>query len=223
MPSGFELCYITDRRSLAAEPGSAAEQALPWPVQAGALLGRVAAAARAGVDWVQIREKDLPTRALAELVRGALRAAEGSATRIIVNDRLDVALALGAHGVHLARTSLTAEAARRLAPSPFLVGVSCHSLEDALEAEAARADYVLLGPVFSTPSKLRYGPPLGLETLRQVAARVRIPVVALGGINLERVKACRQAGAAGIAAIRMFQECASVEDLVAELRRATAN
>lgn len=214
MPSGFELCYITDRHSLASEAGSAPDQAL---------LGRVAAAARAGVNLVQIREKDLPTRALAELVRGALAAVEGTAVRIVVNDRLDVALALGAHGVHLARTSLPARAARRIVPPGFLVGVSCHSLEQALEAEAARADYVLLGPIFPTPSKLRYGPPLGLEILRQVAARVRIPVLALGGITRERVKACCAAGAAGVAAIRMFQECASVEDLVNELRRTSAS
>jgi thiamine-phosphate pyrophosphorylase len=215
MASGFELCYITDRHSLAlaapaAEAGSGAQDAL---------LERLAAAARAGVDLLQIREKDLPTRALAELLRGALAAAEGTAARVVVNDRLDVALALGAAGVHLARTSLPAQVVRRLAPPPFLVGVSCHSLEEALEAAAARADYVLLGPIFPTPSKLRYGPPLGLETLRQVAARVRVPVLALGGVNLKRVRACRAAGAAGIAAIRLFQECPSLEDLAGELRR----
>jgi thiamine-phosphate pyrophosphorylase len=211
MTSAFELCYITDRLALSPGAGSVAQDALQ---------ARMSAAARAGVDLVQIREKDLSTRPLAELVRGALAAAQGSGTRIVVNDRLDVALALGAQGVHLARTSLPAEVARRIVPPSFLVGVSCHSLDEALEAESARADYVLLGPIFSTPSKLGYGPPLGLPTLRQVAARLRIPVLALGGVSLERVKACREAGAAGIAAIRMFQECASLEDLAGELHRA---
>ncbi len=201
---GFKLCYITDRRAPAPQPLSA----------------RLAAAARAGVDLVQIREKDLPTRAVFDLVDEARAAAPAPPTRIVVNDRLDVAQALGAAGVQLARTSLPAAAARRIAPPPFLVGVSCHSLADAREAEAARADYVLLGPVFPTPSKLRYGPPLGLQSLREVAAQVRIPVLALGGVTLENARACRQAGAAGIAAIRLFQDCDSLEDRVAELRRA---
>lgn len=204
MASGFQLCYVTDRLSLAPMPSG--------------LVGRIARAARAGLDLVQIREKDLATRPLAGLVRDALEAARGASTRIVVNDRLDVALALGAHGVHLARASLPAQAARRIAMTHFLIGVSCHSLEEALEAESARADYLLLGPIFSTPSKLPYGPPLGIGKLREVSARVGIPVLALGGVTVERVHPCLEAGAAGIAAIRLFQECASVEERVRELR-----
>lgn len=201
-PSPFRLCYITDRRALAPQP----------------LLPRIAEAAHSGVELVQVREKDLSTRELLELTRAALEAARGSATRVVVNDRLDLALALGAAGVHLGRASLPAREARRIAPENFLVGVSCHSLKEALEAESSGASYILLGPIFPSPSKLRYGPPLGIEKLREVTARVKIPVLALGGITLERVKSCLKAGAAGIAGISIFQTCPSLEDRVRELR-----
>lgn len=201
-PSAYRLCYITDRRALAPQPLSA----------------RIAEAARAAVDLVQLREKDLSTRELLELTRAALESARGTATRVVVNDRLDVAMALGAAGVHLGRASLPAREARRIAPENFLVSVSCHSLQEALEAESARADYMLLGPIFPTPSKLRYGPPLGIEKLREVTARVKIPVLALGGMTVERIKSCLEAGAAGIAGISIFQTCPSLEDRVRELR-----
>jgi thiamine-phosphate pyrophosphorylase len=198
----FDLCYITDR-------GAQSPQEL---------LPRIAAAARAGVNLIQIREKDLAARELVELTRGALDVARGTSTRIVVNDRLDVALALGAGGAHLGTASLPLREARRTAPVEFLLGASCHSLQEALEAESQGADYILLGPIFPTPSKLRFGPPLGLEKLGEVTGRTKIPVLALGGITVERVRRCREAGAAGIAAIRLFQEAAAIEDLVRELR-----
>ncbi len=202
MPHAFQLCYITDRRALEPVP----------------LLPRILEAVQAGVDFVQVREKDLPTPALVELVKGAVEGARGSNTHIVVNDRLDVALALDASGVHLGTQSIPAAAVRARAAKDFLVGVSCHSLAEALAAEEAGADYALLGPIFETPSKLAFGPPLGLEALQEVTQRVKIPVLALGGIKLDRVKACLEAGAAGIAGIRLFQECESVEDLVRTLR-----
>lgn len=208
MPRAFQLCYITDRRALEPKP----------------LLPRILEAVHAGVDLVQVREKDLLTPALVDLVQGAVEGVRGSNTRIVVNDRLDVALALDASGVHLGTQSIPAAAVRaclrrqaRVAKH-FLVGVSCHSLAEALAGEQAGADYLLLGPIFETPSKAAFGPPLGLETLREVTRRVKIPLLALGGVNLERVKPCLEAGAAGIAAIRLFQECESVEDVVRALR-----
>jgi thiamine-phosphate pyrophosphorylase len=137
----------------------------------------------------------------------------------MVNDRLDAALAAQAHGVHLGTHSMPVDLVRKLAPREFIVGVSCHSREEALSAETAGADYILLGPIFATPSKLRYGPPLGLAQLREVTLRVSIPVFALGGITADRVAACRENGAAGIAGIRIFQDSDSVEELVRELHK----
>ena len=199
-----ELYYITDRHQLVSE----------------SISDRVQQAIRAGVEWVQIREKDLATRALLNLVQGAVSAAKGSATgaRVVLNDRVDVALAASAAGVHLGTRSLPVEVVRKIAPPDFVIGVSCHSLAEALAAEAGGADYVVIGPIYATPSKLQYGPPLGLTKLREVTGRIKIPVFALGGISLDRVKACIQQGAAGIAGIRIFQDCPSVEDRVRELR-----
>ena len=202
MSVAFNLCYITDRRAL--EPKR--------------LLPRIFEASRAGVDLIQIREKDLPTRELVELVRDALGGVRGASTSLVVNDRLDVALALGADGIHLGTQSMPAQAVRASVSRKFLVGVSCHALEEALAAESSRADYVLLGPIFETASKLSYGPPLGLAKLKEVANRVKIPVLALGGITVDRVKPCLDAGAAGIAGISLFQDCPSLEERVRELR-----
>ncbi len=197
------LCYATDRKAL----GSGA------PLQH--LLAKIQAAAAAGVDWIQIREKDLPGR---ELLRLAREAVETITARIIVNDRLDVALAAGAAGVHLGRESVPAAEVVRWcragkAPAGFLVGVSCHSLKDAKEAELAGADYVIFGPVFETPSKAAFGAPQGVAALAEVCAAIRLPVIAIGGINEKNAQECLRTGAAGIAAIRLFQEPADATAL----------
>ena len=196
------LCYITDRQALTGAP----------------LLDVIRDAVRAGIDLIQIREKDLGTRELMGLIEPAVSAARDTPARVVVNDRLDVALALGAAGVHLGGQSLPARVVRRLAPPGFLVGVSCHSLGEALEAESAGADYAVLGPIFETLSKLGYGPPLGLGKLREVTGRVKIPVLALGGLTVDRVEACLEAGAAGIAGISIFQTAESLAERVRELR-----
>jgi thiamine-phosphate pyrophosphorylase len=217
------LCYITDRRQLRSVSLSAA----------------IRETLRAGVDMVQIREKDLASRELLALVQEALRLNVGASgagpgpnavrpylvgrepgrgASVIVNDRLDVALAAGAEGVHLGAHSMPVQVVRQLARRPFVIGVSCHSLDEAMAAESGGADYLVLGPVFETPSKLGYGPPLGLETLRSVTSRITIPVLALGGITVERIRPCLEAGASGIAGIRIFQDCASVPERVREMR-----
>jgi thiamine-phosphate pyrophosphorylase len=189
-----------------------------------AVLGKIRAATAAGADWVQIREKDLSGRELLALVRAAV-AGRGSA-RVIVNDRLDVALAAGAAGVHLGRESLSARdvvswCRSGNAPADFLIGVSCHSLEEAREAAMAGASYIFFGPVFDTPSKRRMGEPQGIARLGEICRSVAIPGVAIGGVSEENAGECIRAGAAGIAAIRMFQDArdgAALKDLIDRLR-----
>jgi thiamine-phosphate pyrophosphorylase len=211
-PSRAILCYVTDRRSLVA-----AKEETAWA----ALQNKIADAEGAGVDWVQIREKDLAGRALVGLVRAAVGTAPRC--RILVNDRLDVAIAAGAAGVHLGGDSLpVAEVVKQHSavelPLDFLVGRSCHSLEEALAAEGDGADYIFFGPVFATPSKAEFGAPQGIVKLEQVCRRVGVAVLAIGGITVENAAESHQAGSAGIAAIRLFQEAADMGAVVSRLR-----
>jgi thiamine-phosphate pyrophosphorylase len=157
------------------------------------------------VDWVQIREKDLSGRELMLLVRRVMGLPNPHSARILVNTRVDVALAAGADGVHLPSRSIAASEWRGMVPSGFLIGVSCHSLEEVLRAEAEGADYVLFGPVFAPLSKTSDLAPRGVEELGRVSRAVRIPVMALGGITAENAAACVNAGAAGVAGISMFK------------------
>jgi thiamine-phosphate pyrophosphorylase len=179
-------------------------------------------AAEAGVGWIQIREKDLDARALLKLTRFAVAETRAAAALVLVNDRLDVALAANAGGVHLGEKSMAletvAEWRRSSGRLDFLIGVSCHSLEPARAAERNGADYIFFGPVFATPSKAAFGAPQGIERLREVCAAIAIPVLAIGGVNLENARECIAAGAAGVAAIRMFQDSADTAELGARLK-----
>jgi thiamine-phosphate pyrophosphorylase len=186
------------------------------------LFAAVGQALRAGVRAVQLREKDLSGKQLAEFAAEALRRVAG-ASAILVNDRMDVACALKAAGVHLGEHSLPVKEAIRLVSErggrkDFLVGASIHSLETALHAEEDGADYVIFGPVYATPSKAKFGPPQGLAKLQEVCERLKIPVLAIGGITLENARETLAAGASGIAAIRLFQEEANLPALVKQLR-----
>ena len=185
------------------------------------LLEHIRNAAVAGVDWIQVREKDLGTHALIELVRQAIHSVQGTGASILVNDRLDVAIAAGAAGVHLGEKSLPVDAVAKwrhsVGRAEFKIGISCHSLEAALAAERGGADYIFFGPVFSTPSKASFGPPQGIERLREICSAVRIPVLAIGGVNLENAASCIAAGAAGVAAIRLFQDSPDVATRLHEM------
>jgi thiamine-phosphate pyrophosphorylase len=217
------LCYVTDRkalgRTLAASPGDSISK-ITTTDPTYALLETIQRAAAAGIHWIQIREKDLETSKLTELVRLAAAGARETGTRILVNDRLDIALAAGAAGVHLGETALLVETVadwrRSAGHAEFRIGASCHSTEAARAAEGAGADYIFFGPVFATPSKSAFGAPQGIERLGEACRAVRIPVLAIGGVTVENAHSCLAAGAAGVAAIRLFQE---IEDVSAVVKR----
>jgi thiamine-phosphate pyrophosphorylase len=165
-----------------------------------ALVERVSAAARAGVHLIQIRERDLDARVLIGLVERAVQAVRGTHARVVVNDRLDVALAAGAHGVHLPGSGVPAVRLRHHVPAGFLVGRSIHAVGEAAEAGV---DYLMFGTVFETTSKPGVSA-AGVDALQAVARATTTPVLAVGGMTLGRLDAVGRAGAAGFAAIRMF-------------------
>jgi thiamine-phosphate pyrophosphorylase len=214
----LRLYYITDRRLF---PGDAAEQERQ-------LLAKIGECASEGVDLVQLREKDLSTHALEELASKALAALGSSGTRLLINSRTDVALACGAHGMHLPANDLAASEVRAIfaragSGSPVvyvpIIGMSAHSLAEVASAEAHGADFAVFGPVFEKSGTANRD---GLNQLRQIchraeAAQPPMPVLALGGITLENTRQCIEAGGAGIAAIRLFQQN-SVHAVVTQLR-----
>ncbi|MBV8843209.1 MAG: thiamine phosphate synthase [Bryobacterales bacterium] len=184
-------CYITDRQSLAV-PES--------------LLHAIARNLAEGPEWIQIREKDLSARELFDLVRAAMVLPNPRRAKFLVNSRVDVALAAGADGVHLPSQSPPPHFWRPIAPPGFLIGISCHTVDEVRAAAHEDADYVLFGPVFPPISKTSSQPALGLDKLSRAAESVRIPVLALGGITPENAGACIEAGAAGIAGISIYQK-----------------
>jgi thiamine-phosphate pyrophosphorylase len=214
MPETCLLYYITDRMSF---PGDES-------VRRNRLLAKISEAARAGVDYVQLREKDLLTRDLESLARQAVAAIETVKTEnpeirtaLLINSRTDVALAVRSDGVHLRSSDISPQEvrtiwekcgaganAREASPTPLLIGVSCHSQEEVIRAACGGATFAVFAPVFekknapNTPAK-------GLQSLKK-ACEAEIPVLALGGITLSNARSCLDSGAAGIAAIRLFQD-----------------
>lgn len=184
--------YITDRRRC---PGD--------------LLDCIEANARRGVAWIQLREKDLGARELLALARQALARARPFGARVLVNARLDVALAAGADGVHLPASTPPVSALRRIVPAGFLIAVSTHTVEEVRRAEREGADLAAFGPVFPTASKPGLTAIPGLRGLREACGAVSIPIAALGGLTAERESLCRAAGAAMVAGIGMFQDAAA--------------
>jgi thiamine-phosphate pyrophosphorylase len=191
------VLFVTDRRRTSGRP-----------------IEEVAAAALdGGAAMVQVREKDLDGFPLLRLTETILRAAAGRAP-VLVNDRLDVALAAKAAGVHLPASGLEVGAVRRRTGRRVLIGRSVHSVPEARAAEKEGADFVLFGPVFETASKAAYGPPQGVEGLRRVAEAVRIPVWAIGGVNSETARALRGLPIAGVGAIGAIAEAADAATAV---------
>ena len=216
------ICLITDRRRLVG--ADAAADAVSGASRA-CLVAQARYAADAGIDLIQVRERDLDAGALAALVTDLLAVTKGTSTRLVVNDRLDVALACGADGVHLRGDSIPIAAARRLAPAGFLVGRSVHRVDEAIAA--AGADYLIAGTLFPSASKPGTAGWLGIEGLRSIVQAVDLPVLAIGGIAGRRIREVAAAGAAGFAAISLFMashpgvEAAGCR--VAELRQTVNN
>ena len=183
------------------------------------MLKLVQAAVAARVDLIQLREKNLRTKILFDLTTKAAEVVRASYTRLLVNDRADVALAAGASGVHLTSRSIKTSVIRRTFGPDFMIGVSTHSLEEVETARDGGADFAVFGPVFETASKLVYGQPLGIKSLQQVAAKSgSFPVLALGGVALDNVADCFRAGASGVAAIRLLQNPDRLASVTQEIR-----
>ena len=222
MPPNCLLYYITDRTAFAADE----------PTRRRRLLEKIREAACAGIDYIQLREKDLPTRELESLAREAVTAIAKLRTEnrelrtaLLINSRTDVALAIGAAGVHLRSQDISPQdvrniwaqcgadtPVRQLSPSYPLIGVSCHSSEEVAQAKTNDASFAVFAPVFEKGDVQS----AGLELLRK-ACQTEIPVLALGGMTVENAQACFEAGAAGIAGIRLFQEN-NIEQVVQKLR-----
>ncbi|VUZ86206.1 thiamine-phosphate synthase [Candidatus Methylomirabilis lanthanidiphila] len=179
----------------------------------------VEAALAGGAKAVQLREKDLSTRDLYELVERLLPIMRERGASLLINDRVDLALALPVDGVHLSRTSLPPAEARALLGPSRLIGVSCHSLEEAIEAEKDGADFIVFGPLFPTPSKAAYGAPVGLARLGEVRRQVRLLILGIGGITASNVASVIAAGADGAAAISAVMSADDPADAASALLR----
>ena len=180
------------------------------------MLTVVKEALQAGVKAVQLREKDLSAKELFELAQSVRRLTRQYRARFFINDRVDIAMAVEADGVHLGQKSFSAKDVKRIFPKA-IIGVSTHSLDEAKKAEADEADFITIGPIFYTPSKAGYGEPLGVEVIKQVRKEIRIPVFAVGGIKEDNARDVIDAGADGIAVISAVMGAADVGRAVREI------
>ncbi len=195
MDMDFRLYLITDRK-LTADRCS--------------LIAAVRLALKGGGKAVQLREKNLNTRELLKLAYKMRALTNKYKAKLFINDRFDIALAVGADGVHLTQNSIPVYAVRDTVKKKLMIGVSTHSLQEAKEAEKGGADFISLGPVYMTPSKLKYGGPVGLDILRKVSGRIAIPVFAIGGIKGDKINDVMETGAYGVA---MISEIFGADDI----------
>jgi thiamine-phosphate pyrophosphorylase len=190
------ICLVTDRHRLSLINDAAAVDRL---------IALVGAAGKAGIDLVQVRERDLEARELAALLRNCVAAVAGTETKVVVNDRADVALTAGAHGVHLRSDSIDAGSIRRLLPQDALIGRSVHSAKEAAEvADAGGLDYLIFGTLFPTVSKDEWHRSTSVSELSNACALTPLPILAIGGMTPDRAQEVAKAGAAGVAAIGLF-------------------
>jgi thiamine-phosphate pyrophosphorylase len=200
-------------------PGATAETTTTQSPEFMAIREQAAAAVNAGIQLIQIREKHLTPRFCFELTEAVVSIARGSGTRVLVNDRADIAAMAGADGVHLTTRSLTTDVIRKTFGAKFLIGVSTHSVVEARVAYSQGADFAVFGPVFPSPAKAMYGSPLGPQKLAEAARDLgHFPILALGGISVENAKECLQAGASGIAGISLFGEPSRLAETVETIR-----
>jgi thiamine-phosphate pyrophosphorylase len=202
----FSLYLVTDRRQTGGRP----------------LVPLVAQAAAGGLRTVQVRERDLATRELLALAQELYATMRAQGGRVMINDRVDLVLALGADGVHLRADSLPVAAARRLLGPDRLIGVSAHSPDEVVRAALEGADFAVLGPIYETPSKREYGPPLGLRPLEEAVRRCRLPVFAIGGVTVGRAAEVRRAGAHGAAVVSAILSAPSAESATRQFLDALA-
>ncbi len=165
-----------------------------------------------GVKAVQLRGKNITAKELLKIGERLRHLTHIESVKLFINDRIDVAMAIQADGVHLGQNSMPVKLARETSGDRFIIGVSTHSLKEAMDAEAGGADFITVGPIFETESKLRYGSPVGLTVLADVCRKVKIPVFAIGGVNIERVSSVREEGAHGVAVISAVLKAESVYD-----------
>ena len=197
----FRLLVVTDRHQTNGRP------LVP-------LLQRVLAVA---APAIQLRERDFSSGELVALAREVQAVTASPGSQLLINDRIDVALALEGVGVHLRSNSLSVPVARRLLGTGRLLGVSVHGVEEAMQAESQGADYIVLGPIYETPSKQMFGPPLGIHTLEKVCSLVRIPIIGIGGVTAARAREMQCAGAFGAAVITAILGADDIESATREL------
>ncbi|HJX91634.1 MAG TPA: thiamine phosphate synthase [Pyrinomonadaceae bacterium] len=201
--------------------GQTTSKTTPKSPEFSTILRLVEAAVASNVSLVQLREKNLSARVLYDLTLTAVGITGNSSTRLIVNDRFDIAMGAHADGVHLTSRSMSPDVVRKSCGPEFLIGASTHSLSEARLARDRGADFVVFGPVFETESKRAYGAPQGLVKLREVSSDLNgFPVVAIGGMKVENARECFQSGAAGVAAISLLSDAAKLKSVVDEIDHA---